>query len=116
MNWLQKASQLVPADWSQEDLLRDIINRHGIEQTPDGMIIMYHRTKASRAKIIRQSGFFKSGTYFTNDPGYAEHAGSQTQGQGKVVVMKVKIEPNPEKFWFGIHWTSRVDVPLIEIQ
>lgn len=88
-NWLQKLGSKYYEEMNDQEkdgVLQDFISRYGIEQTPDGKIVLYHGTRSS--KTIRQLGYFAKGTYFTTDPSYAAHAGDQNVGRGKVQVFK----------------------------
>jgi len=95
----------------------DWAHRHKVEITPDGKFIMYHGTRNQTAKLIRQQGFFKSGTFFTEDPKYALEAqdgpmGTQGSRRGKMVVMKVKIDP--ALLYCGHNAQARTVIPVEE--
>jgi hypothetical protein len=86
--------------------------------TSDGKFILYHGTRNPTAKLIRQGGFFKQGSFFTEDPEYAATAQdgpmrSQGSRRGKMVVMKVKIDPN--LLWCGVRVEAKVPIPVEEI-
>lgn len=97
---------------------QDYARRHGIEVTPDGKFILFHGTRNPTAQLIRKEGFFRKGTFFTEDPTYAMTAqdgpmGSRGSKRGKMVVMKVAIDP--AMLWLGIRIEARVPIPVQEV-
>jgi len=96
----------------------DFANRHRIQITPDNKFILYHGTRNPTAKLIRTEGFFRKGTFFTEDYNYALTAqdgpmGTQSSRKGKMVVMKVKVDP--ALLWLGVRIEAKTEIPVEEI-
>lgn len=89
----------------------DWLQRHRIQITPDGKrAIFYHGTSPQNAKAIKSSGFFKTNSFFTEDPKHAEYEGGRHGN--KVVVLKVEIDPM--QLWLGVHAQAKTNIPFIE--
>jgi hypothetical protein len=95
----------------------DFAQRHRIQIASDGKFILYHGTRTPAAMKIRQEGF-KPGTFFTEDIQEAMTAqdgpmGTQGSRRGKMVVLKVKIDPN--LLWLGVRIQAKERIPCEEI-
>jgi hypothetical protein len=86
---------------------------HEVEMAGDKMVL-WHGTRS--ALEIRQSGVFRAGTHFAEDPEYAMSASTRYNGSNprrKTVVMKVLVPL--DAVTCSIHVTSDREIPVEEI-